>query len=1352
MPRFDRRTKRRAGRVRISVIHRGPGVSGFRVSIERLPSQREFEADRQLAALRRRQCHQEFNSVAGLSMQSQAAGQQRAKAEIARSLAAGDRGIGDGIGGAALGQSHFSAECEGPRIFCSDCEQRVGVAGSASEIVAAQPGIAAVQKMHRVGWCEKNGTVVETQCVVRSASAIKDHRRGVLKPGVRLVVRCGLAIRLGCSSACFRCCCGLASAIEHRRLGHQRAAEQLLTRRVVASIARETCQPHGIVEAAIVECLLSGRHCVDPLAFRDRLHCGRWRRGPTNVASDDAKDVHAADDACSNSYDESLMSHGSITDNAPTAPHAPAPLAGEELPKSYSPKAAEPFADSVWKRSGAFRAVAAAAAPPASEPYAIFIPPPNVTAALHLGHALNNTLQDVLIRAHRMMGCNTLWMPGTDHAGIATQTVVEKRLLLQGKKRTDFTREAFIAKVQEWKDEYEATIVGQLESMGCSCDFSRTRFTMDDVCATAVREAFFRLFKDGLIYRGYRLVNWDPVSRTALADDEVEMEEVQGHMWYLRYPLTDGSGFVTVASTRPETMLGDSAVAMNPKDPRAAQLRGKTITLPIVGRVIPIVEDDYVVLPADLARQVGGNPDDPKAAFATGFLKVTPAHDPNDWEIGQRHGLAAINVLAEDASISDRHGWDDVSTEAKAFVGLSREEARTRIVQWFRDKGLLEKAREYAHSVGHSYRSHVPIEPYLSEQWYVKVTDDRLAGAALRSMVPDQVEGAPKASTKGASRAGDGELRFFPERYAKTFQSWHENIRDWCISRQLWWGHRIPVWIGERSDALPAAMVKDARLTEMTHSGRRYVAVRGLDDREAIAWLESHGFAQDPDVLDTWFSSALWPISTLGWPDPTAVGLEPGLLDTFNPSNVLCTAREIITLWVSRMVMFNRYFLDGRLPFRDVFIHAMIQDGFGQKMSKSLGNGVDPRDIIHSHGADAMRFTLVQMTTNTQDVRMPVDMIDPHSGEIFAPKTITTAAGYVVSDAIQRSPKDPTKTMVSGYGYALGIATPTDAMPLARNTSSKFDFGRNFCNKLFNATRFALGNFAGGTGEPVAVSELSLVDRWIIARLQCTELATRAALDAYRFNEYAEAMYDFVWRDFCDWYLEAIKPTVKSDPRQRRTLRTMLDAALRLLHPVCPFITESLWPHVQASGAAGIPGIEVPPATVLASAAWPRIASAVEDAAACATFERVQSLVSAIRNKRGERQVQPKRRIRLQAPNDLLALVRAAEGVVEQLAGLEGVELTAAVPPLDAVAFAFEGSEVILTGLVDAVDATAERGRLEKEIAGLRAQITGFQSKLGNASYVAKAKPELVEETRSKMAKAEADLAAATRLLESILK
>src|SRR4051794_5474277 len=783
-------------------------------------------------------------------------------------------------------------------------------------------------------------------------------------------------------------------------------------------------------------------------------------------------------------------------------------IATNELPKAYDPDSIERDIEKLWSDHRAFHAEPT----DPGRPYSIVIPPPNVTAALHLGHALNNTLQDILIRVHRMAGDNTVWLPGTDHAGIATQTVVEKRVLKEeGKKRTDFARDEFVGKIQAWKDEYERTILGQLKAMGCSCDFERTAFTMDEPRAKAVREAFFRLFKDGLIYRGKRLVNWDPATQTALADDEVETEEIDGFFYYLQYPLdgepapAGGRNYVTVATTRPETMLGDTAVAINPRDPRAAALRGRKVRLPIVNRIIPIIEDDYVVLPDPSS-------DDPKARFATGFLKVTPAHDPNDYDLGIRHNLPIINVLAPDGTISDKHGWSDKG-DADFAIGLDRYEAREAVVEWFRRNKLLEDVKPYRHSVGHSYRSHVPIEPYLSDQWYCKVTDDRLAGAALRAMAQRDTavsavleasegeESSASGSTQGGRDArvtGDwqGQLRFFPPRYAKTFQTWHENLRDWCISRQLWWGHRIPVWrlpqgrLGEQLPTEEFARVLE-RAAEMDTAGTisiqyrgefstehpldqadrslpfAFVCVRDADhDTETVKFLEQLGLERDPDVLDTWFSSGLWPMSTLGWPVPAEAGTPRSALDTWNPTSVLTTAREIITLWVSRMVMFNLYFLN-RLPFRDVFIHAMIQDGEGRKMSKTLGNGVDPLDIISSHGTDAMRFTLASMATNTQDVRMPVE------------RDATTG----------------------------------------KNTSPKFDLGRNFSNKLWNAARFVLMSIENV--QPQAVDEMkwSMADRWIVSRFNRTVAECNDALANYRFDQYARACYDFFWRDFCDWYV-----------------------------------------------------------------------------------------------------------------------------------------------------------------------------------------------------------------------------------------
>ncbi|MGD9110353.1 MAG: valine--tRNA ligase, partial [Phycisphaerales bacterium] len=844
----------------------------------------------------------------------------------------------------------------------------------------------------------------------------------------------------------------------------------------------------------------------------------------------------------------------------------------EELPKVYEPKAVESRVNKIWTDGNYFHARTDGDRPG----YCIVIPPPNVTAALHLGHALNNTLQDILIRFRRMQGRNTLWMPGTDHAGIATQTVVEKRILAEeNKRRTDFERDEFIGRVQAWKDEYEACIIGQLKAMGCSCDWDRTRFTMDEVCAKAVRATFFKLFKDGLIYRGKRLVNWDPATQTVLADDEVEHETIQGHFWYLRYPLVepvkiDGETIehVTVATTRPETMLGDTAVAMNPSDTRAKSLIGKNVRLPIVGRIIPIIADEHVVLP-------DADSEDEKAKFSTGFLKVTPAHDPDDWAIGQRHDLPVINVMAPDGSISDKHGWEDAGDDAEFLLGMDRYEAREAIVEWFRKENLLEDVREYAHEVGHSYRSHVPIEPYLSDQWYIAVkkpiehlkekfgeglidgTDvpvNSLAGLALKPLL-------------------DGRLRFIPERYAKTYQAWLENLRDWPISRQLWWGHRIPIWKVildndpfDASDkvrtnspednfrlqfegrlnkvAINAGLEKDnfccrtarvfnevyvcpltSKANDLLKSFKVFIdsleaqEVRPGQATPLVKQIPSVDYdlqsklahmidrlEQDEDVLDTWFSSALWPFSTLGWPDDTDE------LKTFYPGNVLCTAREIITLWVSRMVMMGQY-CAGDIPFSEVYIHAMIQDGEGRKMSKSLGNGIDPLVAIDSHGADAMRFTLASMTTETQDVRMPV---------------------------IEMTLPDGRKA----------------------NSSPKFDIGRNFCNKLWNASRFALMNLEGLQPSAFDKDKMTLADKWILSRLATVIAETTDCLDKFKFSEPINGLYKFFWNDFCDWYLEWAKPRIQDEQQKsiaQNVLAFVLDQILRLLHPFIPFITEGIF-------------------------------------------------------------------------------------------------------------------------------------------------------------------------------------------------
>ncbi len=1133
----------------------------------------------------------------------------------------------------------------------------------------------------------------------------------------------------------------------------------------------------------------------------------------------------------------------------------------EPLAKVYDPQQVESGAYDRWMEKNDFHADPRSGGRSDMGPYAIVIPPPNVTGALHMGHALNNTIQDILIRWRRMAGYNAMWMPGTDHAGIATQTVVEKRVLAEeGKRRTDFAREEFVEKIQAWKDDYEARITHQLQAMGCSCDWQRQRFTMDPVCARAVREAFFRLFKDGLIYRGKRLVNWDPVTQTALADDEVEMQDIDGHFWYLRYPLAETVeingevvGHVTVATTRPETMLGDTAVAINPTDPRAPYLRGKSVKLPIVDRVIPIVEDDYVVLPDPEG-------DDPKAKFATGFLKVTPAHDPNDWEIGQRHNLPVINIMAPDGTISVDYGWKEAEEnihEAANFLGMDRFEAREAIVTWFRNNNLLEEVKPYTHTVGHSYRSHVPIEPYLSDQWYVKVTDDRLAGAALRAMKKDQRSDSDgcvwtkehpfetnrdlqqettvvtSPDRKGGGSSGrfswEGGLTFYPDRYAKTFQSWHENIRDWCISRQLWWGHRIPVWklswgvsttdgeqIWEDSEVLslldgwinetdirnevilrrPSETDKyifictrypstDEKLSEFRDV--LYKADRATDETYGEKILLGPHLAQtvtsleqDPDVLDTWFSSALWPVSTLGWPTPSDFPEDfpegDATLEAWNPSNTLCTAREIITLWVSRMVMFNVYFRDC-LPFADVFIHAMIQDGEGQKMSKNLGNGVDPLDIIHSHGADAMRFTLAWMTTLTQDVRMPVDIVCPHCGSMFSPKMVTNKAGYRVAAPIQECPSEKGRKMATSYGVVSGEVQPTEEIPLARNTSSKFDVGRNFCNKLWNACRFALMNLEDGQAEgksegkldaedhplphgrgsigALNVSSLEWEDRWILSRLATTAGNVTGQLEGYKFSDPVQELYKFFWNDLCDWYLEIIKPRMRDagkKPAAQQALAYVLDATLRLLHPFIPFITEQLYQQlhemIPQRQIEGLPPLAA--SDDLIAAAWPDMPAELIAAETEQEMELVQAVIPLIRDVRSRYNVPPKEKVdaSIKAPAAATTVLNAQAHLIGHLANVADLSAGPQTPKPANAAVAVEGQLEIYVHNV--IDAEAEKQRLLKQRAELAGFLTATEKKLANENFVSRAKPEVVQRERDKLTQLQEQLATVESNLQDL--
>jgi valyl-tRNA synthetase len=700
-------------------------------------------------------------------------------------------------------------------------------------------------------------------------------------------------------------------------------------------------------------------------------------------------------------------------------------VAHTELPKAYAPKDAETRWYDVWMQRGYFHADVTGPRPA----FSIVIPPPNVTGSLHMGHAFNNTLQDILTRWRRMEGDNTLWLPGTDHAGIATQYVVERLLAGEGLDRRTIGREAFLQRVWAWKEESGGTIIRQLQRLGASCDWDRERFTMDAGLSAAVREVFVRLYEEGYIYRGHYIIHWCPRCLTALSDLEVEYEETAGHLYYIRYPLEDGSTALVVATTRPETMLGDTAVAVHPDDQRYQHAHGKACVLPILGRRLPVLADAYV---------------DP--AFGTGALKVTPAHDANDFVIGQRHGLDQIQVMDEHAVMNAAAG---------PYQGLDRHACRQRLVRDLEQQGWLEKVEAYQHAVGHCYRCATVVEPYLSEQWFMRMQD--LAAPAIEAVQT-------------------GRIRILPSAYANTYFEWMQHIRDWCISRQLWWGHRIPVWYCIDCDAVIVAR----------------------QDPTACTSCGGSRLEQDPDVLDTWFSSGLWPFSTMGWPEPTRE------LEVYYPTSVLVTGFDILFFWVARMIMLGLKFM-GDVPFRDVYIHALVRDAEGQKMSKTRGNVIDPLVMIDSYGADALRFTLTALAVQGRDVRLAEERI----------------AGY-----------------------------------------------RHFMNKLWNAVRFCLQNLAGYDPTQIDPAQLQpeLADGWIRSRLQRIITDVRQALQDYAFNEAAHILYHFVWHELCDWYIELAKQRLRGAGRPRltaqHTLATVLDQTLRLLHPIIPFITEELWQHL----------------------------------------------------------------------------------------------------------------------------------------------------------------------------------------------
>ncbi len=964
---------------------------------------------------------------------------------------------------------------------------------------------------------------------------------------------------------------------------------------------------------------------------------------------------------------------------------------------SYDPRAIEGETYRFWEEGGHFRAEPNAA----KTPYVVDIPLPNVTGALHLGHALNNTLQDILIRQKRMAGYEAMWMPGTDHAGIATQARVEKELKAkEGLTRHELGREGLVERIWKWKEEYGGRILMQLRRMGFSCDWARARFTLDEVCAKAVYEAFFRWFKDGLIYRGTRLVNWDVHLQTAVADDEVIYEAVKGHFWHYRYPIEGhdatgpnaraGEDYVVIATTRPETMLGDTAVCVHPSDERYQHLIGKNCVLPLMNRKIPIIADGLLA----------------KKELGTGCVKVTPGHDPKDYACGLRNNLAMINILTPDGKINANGG---------SYAGLDRYEARKKVVADLEQLGLMEKIEPYETEVGHSDRSKTPIEPMLSEQWFMKMGD-------LAEMAMDAVR--------------DGRVRFFPERYAKTYLDWLGEKRDWCISRQLWWGHRIPVWrCGQKPDDQRAARVR-ARIDEYVARGliahqqfgeqidgplSGYFCLAQAVDDEFRDYLSQNGFEQDPDVLDTWFSSSLWPFSTLGWPDTD--GNQD--LEYFYPTSTLVTGRGIITLWVARMVMTGLYFMK-RVPFQHVQIHPIIQDGQGRTMSKSLGNGVDPLDIIELYGTDALRFTMAQMATETQDVRLPVKPVKLDDG-----RTV--------------------------------------------NSSEKFELGRNFCNKLWQAaTGFVMANLDGYSPRPLTTQDLALEDHWILSRLTGCIAECDRRLEHYQISEMANALYSFFWNDFCDWYVELVKPRLfgrneagemvrhadGSAQVARQVLAWVLDQTLRLLHPITPFITEALWAKLNAAAPQrGITRlIDGEPALIRAvwpdATAWPRAAEVEDELAALQNVIRglrdTLAWINTTRSAARQPAIGKLPRAVIRAAGQLVAGLVSQQAVMCRLGRCEALEIGAGVEkPAESATKVYPGVEIFVP-IKGLADLSVERKRLAKERDELGGHIRGLQGKLANAGFVAKAPPAVVERERARLAELEGRLAAIERNLAEI--
>lgn len=861
------------------------------------------------------------------------------------------------------------------------------------------------------------------------------------------------------------------------------------------------------------------------------------------------------------------------------------------LEKAYEPARVEEKWYQFWESNGLF---AAAENHEKNGDYAIVIPPPNVTGVLHMGHSLNITLQDILCRYRRLRGDNVLWMPGTDHAGIATQNVVERNLAGRGIDRHQLGREKFIEAVWEWRGQYGSAIIRQLKRLGASCDWTRERFTMDEGLSRAVRKVFVQLFEEGLIYKDNYIINWCPRCMTALADLEVEHEEMPGHLYHIHYPRSDGGDGPVVATTRPETMLGDTAVAVHPDDARYADLIGNTLKLPLTGRMIPVIADPYVDM-----------------TFGTGALKVTPAHDPNDFEIGRRHDLPSMKVIGDDGKMTDAAG---------AYEGLDRFACRKAVVADLNEKGLLKKTEPHQHGIGHCYRCRTAVEPNLSKQWFVRT------GPLAKKAIQD---------------VADGKTRIIPEKWAADYYKWMENIRDWCISRQIWWGHPIPAWTCGNCARIIVAMEKPDKCPDCRHA-------------ELIP---------DPDVLDTWFSSALWPFSTLGWPDETP------LLKRFYPTSVLVTGFDILFFWVARMMMMGRHFMND-VPFKDVYVHALVRDENGKKMSKSSGNVIDPLSVIENYGTDALRFTLAAFAAQGRDIKL-------------------------------------SEKRIEGY--------------------------RHFINKLWNAARFSLMHIDGSVQKNKPwVEARQLPDRWILSRLRTVSREVADAIDTYRFNDAANSLYHFVWHEFCDWYLELIKPVLYQDntPRDQKAATTdilarVLSDILIMLHPFVPFVTEEIWHHLP--GASGS----------IMTAVYPdsdqKTAEKLSDPDAEQEMSLIMGIITAIRNIRGEMNIPPSQALAVIVQTNIEQkryLLDSHQDLIKTIARLSDLLVEPAGQKPRASATAVFDDTVISVRLEGVIDFAVEGARLEKEIAKLDTEINKLSAKLDNPAFVEKAPENVVGKVR----------------------